>query len=143
MITNAAKFNLTALSLAFILAVGTTATSAAAGPDNSSARWADIKDCSYDLRAQFLVGLKKLEARVDDQVAELGSKRPAMKGTPDYNEWDFAMKESIDAQSYLKAVDIELRKATRESWDQDKETVSRAWIRTQDANDKTKHSATL
>jgi len=114
----------------------------ATGPDVSSARWSDIKDYSFDQRAQLFVGLTLLEARVDGQIRELNAKRAAMTSATDTKDWDFAMKEMNDARSFLISVGDELRKATAETWAQQKETVGAAWTRTQEAYDKVKSSTT-
>lgn len=108
----------------------------------ASAKWDDIKDCSYDARAQFFVGLQRLEAKVDVQINELTAKRAAMSSSADTKAWDFAMKEMGDARSYLKSVGKELEKASAETWDQQKNTVGGAWVRTQKAYDKVKASTT-
>jgi hypothetical protein len=110
--------------------------------DPASATWADIKDLTYETRAHFFAGLKQLEARVDEQVSELTAKRAAMKGTTDTKDWDFAMKEMSAARSYLKSTGEELGNATRETWDQQKDKVGLAWVRTQDAYAKVKSSTT-
>lgn len=113
-----------------------------ASTEASSAQWSDIKDCTYDARAQFFAGLKRLEAKVDEQIAELTAKRAAMNSATGTEDWDFAMKEMRDAQSYLKSVGVELSKANAETWNQQKDTVGRAWERTQAAYGKVKSSTT-
>jgi hypothetical protein len=118
------------------------AATATASPEVVSAQWIDIKDYTYDMRVQFFAGLKRLEARVDDQIRELTAKRAAMKSTTDTKGWDFAMKEMGDARSYLKSMGEELSKATPETWDQEKDKVGQAWVRTQEAYDKVKSSTT-
>jgi len=118
------------------------AAGAAVGPTAASARWSDIKDCTYDTRALFFAGLKQLEARVDGQLGELTARRAAMTSTTDTKNWDFAMKEMGDARSSLKSVGDELRKATVETWTQQKDAVGLAWERTQAAYDKVKSSTT-
>jgi hypothetical protein len=115
---------------------------ATASPDAASARWIDIKDCTYDMRAQFFAGLNRLEARVDDQISELTAKRAAMKSTTDTKDWDFAMKEMGDARTALKSMGEELSNATPETWNQEKDKVDQAWVRTQEAYDKVKSSTT-
>ena len=114
----------------------------AAAPDVTSARWADIKDCSFDQRARFFAGLEQLESRVDRQIGELTARRAAMSSNIDTKNWDFAMKEMADARSYLRSVGDELRKASAETWNQQKDTVGNAWLRTQEAYDKVKSSTT-
>jgi hypothetical protein len=113
-----------------------------ANPDVASAQWADIKEITYDQRAQFFAGLKRLEARVDDQISELTAKRAAMTSTANTKDWDFAMKEMVNARSYLTSTGEELSKATPETWDQQKDKVGLAWVRTQDAYAKVKSSTT-
>jgi len=115
---------------------------ALASSNIASAKWGDIKDCTYDMREQFFAGLKQLESRVDVQISELTAKRAAMKSTIDTKNWDFAMKEMSDSRSYLKSVGEELSKASTETWTQQKETVGLAWVRTQEAYDKVKSSTT-
>lgn len=114
----------------------------AARPDVASADWIDIKDCTYDMRAQFFAGLARLEARVEQQVAELTAQRAAMTSTTYTEAWDIAMKEMTDARSYLKSMGAELRKATPETWDQQKEKVGLAWVRAQEAYREVKSSTT-
>jgi hypothetical protein len=114
----------------------------AGGSDVASANWSDIKDCTYDLRDQFFAGLKRLEAKVDAQISELTAKRAAMKSTTNTQDWDFAMKEMRDARTALKSMGEELSKATPETWDQLKDKVGQAWVRTQDAYGKVKSSTT-
>lgn len=126
-------------------ATGATAPSRVAAnlsPEAADAQWADIKDVIYDLRPQFFTGLKRLEARVDDQIRELTAKRAAMTSTANTHEWDFAMKEMGDARSYLTSMGVELSKASPETWNQVKDKVGKAWVRTQDAYAKVKASTT-
>lgn len=115
---------------------------AAASPDVSAARWADIKEYTYDQRAQLFPGLKRLEARVDAQINELTAKRAAMTSTANTKEWDFAMKEMGESRSFLKSSAEELTKASPETWDQLKDKVGLAWVRTQDAYANVKSSTT-
>ncbi len=119
------------------------AAPAAARADTASARWTDIKDNTYDTRAQFFAGFKRLEDKVDGQISELTAKRAAMKGTTSTTEWDFAMKEMGDARSYLKSTGEELSKTSAEMWDQQKEKVLQAWVRTQEAHARIKSSTTI
>ena len=105
-------------------------------PGYISPTWASIDDCTYDTRAQFFAGLSQLETTVDRQIRELTAKRAAMKPIAkaiDYTEWDLAMKEMQNARSYLQATATELRKATPDIWNQEKDKVGQAWARTQDA----------
>ena len=120
--------------------VSMTATAPAPEPapaatpvDPATVRWSDIKDLGYDQRVRFLAGLKRLEARVDDEVGELVAQRAAMSGKNDTKEWDFAMKEMVNAQSYLKSTGVESAAADLQTWDQLREKVGQAWVRTQDA----------
>jgi len=114
-----------------------------AARDVASMKWIDIKDCTYDTRTSFFAGFKQLETRVDGQINELTAKRAAMKSDANTKDWDFAMKEMLDARSYLKSVGEELSKASAETWNQQKDTVGQAWVRTQNAYDKVKSSTTI
>lgn len=118
---------------------GVTASEAEA----ASTRWTDLKEITYDSRAQFFAGLQKLEARVDEQIGELNAKRAAMNSTVDTKNWDFAMKEMVNARAYLKSTGEDLRKADPETWNQLKDKVGQAWVRTQDAYGKVKASTTI
>ena len=111
-------------------------------PDLASAKWTEIKDLSYDMRGAFTAGLKKMESTVEEQINELRAKRAAMNSQSDTKEWDFAMKEMRDSRDYLRAQVVDLNNATPETWDQQKEKVGQAWVRTQDAYDKVKSSTT-
>jgi hypothetical protein len=118
------------------------AATVAPSPDVASARWSDIKDCTYDMRAQFFAGLSRLEAIVDAHVSLLTAKRAAMNSTANTQEWDFAMMEMKNAQSSLKSLRAELSKATPETWDQEKDKVGQAWVRAQEAFANVKSSTT-
>lgn len=115
---------------------------ASLSPDVPSNLWTDIKDYTYDQRARFFPGFQLMEARVDAQLAELTARRAAMNSTVNTKDWDFAMKEMVDARSYLKSTGEVLGKATPETWQQEKEKVGQAWVRTQEAYRKVKSSTT-
>jgi hypothetical protein len=111
-------------------------------PAPAGVQWSDIKDRTFDQRDLFFAGLKHLEARVDEQITELTAKRATMKGITDTKEWDFAMKEMVNARSALRSTGEVLAKAGRETWDEEKDRVGQAWVRTQDAFAKVKSSTT-
>jgi hypothetical protein len=111
-------------------------------PDVASARWTDIKDCTYDMRAQFFAGLNRLEARVDVEVSELTTRRAAMNSNANTQDWDFAMKEMERTRSYLKSTGDDLSKSSPATWDQIKDKVGEAWVKTQDAYRAVKSSTT-
>jgi len=115
---------------------------AMASPDPASATWVGIKDAAYAESAAFFTGFVQLEAQVDAQLSALTAKRAAMKSDVSTADWDFAMKEMNDSRSYLKSVGEELKKASAETWVQQKETVGLAWQRTQAAYDKVVSSTT-
>jgi hypothetical protein len=112
------------------------------GLEPASVKWADIKDLGFDTRGRFFAGLTTLIAEVSGQMSELTAKRATMKGNPNVKDWDFAMKEMVDAQNYLKATQQELSRATAETWKQQKEKIGRAWLRTQEAYAKVSSSTT-
>jgi hypothetical protein len=109
----------------------------------ADARWREIKDLSYDSRAAFFAGFKRLQARLDEQISELSARRAAMKGDADTKDWDFAMKEVGNARSYLTGTGEIVAKATSESWAQDRERVGQAWLRAQAACARVKASTTI
>lgn len=105
--------------------------------------WTGIKDCIYDERESLFAVLPELEARVDAQISELTAKRATMDANNTSTEaWDFAMQEVGNARTNLKSTSTDLTKATRETWDQLKDKVGLAWVRTQDAYAKVKASTT-
>jgi hypothetical protein len=107
------------------------ASEATVSSANDSAQWIDIKDETYALRRLFIAGLRRLEARVDDQIGELTAQRAALGRTADTQTWDFAITQMGHARAYLKYVDAELNKATAGTWDQAKAKVGQAWVLTQ------------
>jgi len=112
------------------------------GPDTTAPLWINLKDITYDQRAQFFVGLKRMVTVVDDQISALAAKRAAMTSTANTADWDFAMKELANARSYLISTGEVLSKATPETWSQEKDRVGQAWVRTQEAYAKVKSSTT-
>lgn len=126
-------------------AVATTPSSpteAKAAVVATNVRWADLKNHPFDSRELLMTGLVGLEAQVAEQVKALKAQRTGMKASTDTQKWDLAMKEMLDAQAYFAAMVIELGKSTREFWDQNKDKVGLAWVRTQDAYGKVKASTT-
>jgi hypothetical protein len=115
----------------------------AAASDAVDVRWSEIKNLSHDERASFLLGFHRLQVRLDEQISELKSRRDAMKSDANTKDWDFAMKELINARSYLSGTGELAAKATPDSWAQDKERVGQAWVRSQNACAKVKASTTL
>ncbi len=119
------------------------ASAAPESPDIASAPWSEIKGYTYDQRDLFFAGLKGLEARVDALISELTAKRATMDANnTSTKEWDFAMQEMGRARTNLKSTSDDTAKATRESWDQQKDKVGLAWVRAQNAYTKVKSSTT-
>ena len=108
----------------------------------ADARWSEIKNLSYDERGAFFAGVKRLQARLGEQIAELTARRAAMKEIANTKDWDFAMKEVGNARSYLTGTGEIAAKATAESWAQDRERVGQAWLRAQAVCAKVKASTT-
>lgn len=119
-----------------------SSTTPAPSPDIAAPRWINLKDITYDMREQFFVGLKQMESVVDGQISALTAKRAAMTSTANTKDWDFAMKEMVNARSYLKSTGEVLGKATPETWTQEKDRVGQAWVRTQEAYAKVTGSTT-
>jgi hypothetical protein len=112
------------------------ATQVPAVPEETADQaWADLKDDTYDMRAQFATGVGHLSARLDDQIRVLRAKRAGM--TKDLADWDFAMKEVDDARSDLTSRMTELAKAnTPETWLAARDNIGDAWKRAEAAVDK-------
>ena len=114
-----------------------------AQPEAAPIQWVDLKDDTYDQRIAFLAGLKALEIQVDAQISELVAKRAAMAASnTSTKDWDFAMQEMSSARTNLKSTSNDMARASRETWDQQKDKVGLAWVRTQDAYAKVKASTT-
>jgi hypothetical protein len=111
--------------------------------DQASVSWASIKDYTFDQRSSFISGATMLEAQLGTQVAELNSKRAALPSTVDTKDWDFAMGNLVEDQSYLKSMVDEAAHTTPEFWDQEKEKVDAAWQKAEDQFDKVRTSTTF
>lgn len=126
-----------------VVATATPDASVAESPAVATARWSDLKGYTYNQRDLLLTGLKSLEARVDAQITELVAKRAALDASNiSTKDWDFAMQEMVNARTNLKSTSADLAKATRDTWDQQKDKVGLAWVRAQDAYAKVKSSTT-
>jgi hypothetical protein len=112
-------------------------------PDLTSASWASIKDYTFDQRSDFVAGAGVLEASLASQVAELNTKRAALPSTVDTKEWDFAMKNLMDAQSYLKSTVDEAARSTPEYWNQEKDKVDQAWQKAEENFDTVRTATTF
>jgi hypothetical protein len=111
--------------------------------DQAAMSWASIKDYTYDQRSSFVSGASILEATLAGQVGELNSKRAALPSTVDTKDWDFAMSNLVDAQSYFKATVDEAAHTTPEFWNQEKDKVDAAWQKAEDAFDKVRTATTF
>jgi len=112
-------------------------------PDTAtaSATWASIKDCTYEQHADFVTGLNLMMKRVENAIATLNAKRATMKDES-AKDWDFNMKELINARDYLVSTGSDLEKATDGTWADAKLKVAQAWERVRSAYDKVTHSTT-
>ena len=119
-----------------------TPVAAAETPDADAARWSEIKDLAYGDRVAFMAGFKRLQARLDEQTSGLVAQRAAMKDDANTKDWDFAMQEMSSARTNLKSTSNDMARASRETWDQQKDKVGLAWVRSQDAYAKVKASTT-
>jgi len=123
--------------------VNATPAATPAQPAVVPVTWVDLKADTYDQRISFLAGLKSLGLQVDAQISELAAKRAAMAASnTSTKDWDFAMQEMGSARTNLKSTSEEMTRASRETWDQQKDKVGLAWVRTQDAFAKVKASTT-
>ncbi len=97
--------------------------------------WSSLKDDTYDQRDQFLSGVNRLSARLDDQIRDLRAKRAGM--SKDTSDWDFAMKDVEESRSLLTSRITELKAAnTPETWLSARDNIGDAWKRAEGAVDK-------
>jgi hypothetical protein len=113
----------------------------AAEPGNP-AKWSDLKELTYDLRARFYAGFPAVKTAVDAQIAELVAKRATMTPPTDTRDWDFAMKEMDNSRDHLRATGEQMDTADVQNWEQRIDRVGLAWQRTQDAAAKVRGSTT-
>ncbi|HZZ20763.1 MAG TPA: hypothetical protein VFE25_15420 [Opitutaceae bacterium] len=111
--------------------------------DQASVSWASIKDYTFDQRSSFISGASMLEAQLGNQIGELNSKRAALPSTVDTKDWDFAMNNLVEAQSYFKSTVDEAAHTTPEFWNQEKDKVDAAWQKAEDQFDKVRTSTTF
>ncbi len=123
-------------------AVGVPGAPANVVADNVAVRWPELETLTYERRGEFMAGVRRMEAAVDQQIAELNAKRATMAEGQPKRDWDVAMKEMNDARSYLRSVGEEASSASSETWEQQKDKVGTAWKRAQEAYDKVKRSTT-
>ena len=107
----------------------TTATSSETTPFS----WSDIKDCTAEMRGQFLAGLQRMEVRVNAQLSELTAKRATLKTAANTKNLDHALNELSNARFFLKTMGERLSRATPQTWEQQKAKVGLAWTKSQAA----------
>jgi hypothetical protein len=117
--------------------------SVAAPQAGEAASWASIENLTFDQRPAFLSGAAALESQLSDQVSELNAKRAAMPSTADTKDWDFAMRDLVVSQAYLRSVIQEAGQATPDIWNDEKEKVGQAWQKAEDSFDKVRTATTL
>jgi hypothetical protein len=110
---------------------------------DEGASWAAIKDFTFDQRASFLSGAGSLESQLSGQVAQLNAKRAALPSTVDTKDWDFAMRDLVVSQEYLKSMVGEAGQSSPDTWDQEKDKVDQAWQKAEDAFDKVRTATTF
>jgi hypothetical protein len=108
-----------------------------------AASWASIEGLTFDQRSAFLSGAQALESQLSGQVAELNAKRAAMPSTADTKDWDFAMRDLVVSQAYLRSMVQEAGQATPDIWNDEKSKVGEAWQKAEDSFDKVRTATTL
>lgn len=106
-----------------------------------AASWENIKDYTYEKRADFSAGFGRMASSLDEQVQALKAKRATVPEAS-VKDWDFNMKELEDARADLRSKLSELGKASSETWALAKERAAEAWKRAQEAAAKVKSSTT-
>jgi hypothetical protein len=115
----------------------------AAPQTTEAASWASIESLTFDQRPSFLSGAAALESQLSGQVAELNAKRAAMPSTADTKDWDFAMRDLVVSQAYLRSMIQEAGQATPDTWNDEKAKVGEAWQKAEDSFDKVRTATTL
>jgi hypothetical protein len=127
------------VALALVL-LGTAPFGAGAAPvdgveDTAVHPWSDIKNDTYEQRAHFADGTRRLTSKLDLQIRELRAKRATL--TTDTKDWDFLMKDVDNSRALLGGRIDDLSKATTpETWADAKDKIGDAWHRSQVAVDK-------
>ena len=127
--------------VATISTSGGDSTATSLSSEVNATTWQQLKDLTYERRAEFNAGVDRLELQVDSQIKELQTKRATISGSS-AQAWDFAMKEMEESRAFLRSAAAEASKANEETWTDRRDKVGLAWERTQDAYDKVKASTT-
>jgi hypothetical protein len=104
--------------------------------DAAEETWREIKDYPFTQRADFLRGLVRLEAQVEQQIADLKARR--LNLTEDPHPWDNAMQVLQSSLVDLRAVAAEVAQATSSNWEERTAKVGRVCEREQAAYEKVK-----
>jgi hypothetical protein len=128
-----------ALCLGFLSGVGFLPRAAAqldAVPEQTADQsWSALKGDTYDQRDQFMAGVNRLSAKLDDQIRTLKAKRAGM--TTDLTDWDIAMKDVDDGRSLLTGRIADIKAATTpETWICARDNFGDAWVKAEAAVDK-------
>lgn len=97
----------------------------------SEQTWEQIRDYTFEQRAEFTEGLRLIETQMGKSIEALKAKRPTFTGDP--NAWDSEMKRLDDARIFLQSNSAELAKATTANWVDRRDRVGMAWDRLQAA----------
>ncbi len=108
-------------------------------PESDS--WDLLKDYTYEKREEFASRVARISERYDADIAALKAKRAKM--TNDTTDWDFAMKEVVDARADLRyKIDVLAKANTPQTWDDAKGKVGLALDRTRNAFLKVRETTT-
>ncbi|MBW8781606.1 MAG: hypothetical protein JF599_06940 [Verrucomicrobia bacterium] len=104
--------------------------------DAAEQTWREIKDYPFTQRADFLVGLERLEAQVEQQIVALKARR--LNLTEDPHAWDNAMQVLESSLVDLRAAAAQVAQATSSNWEERTARVGRVCEREQAAYEKVK-----
>jgi len=96
-----------------------------------SASWDDIKESPFEMRAEFVAGLRRLEDKLDGQIGELTANRAHLQN--DAHDWAYAMIEMTAARSDLKSLAIDAGNANAGTWNASKGKIAKVWQGSQKA----------
>jgi uncharacterized phage infection (PIP) family protein YhgE len=101
----------------------------------ASQTWDNIKEFTYEQRANFSSAMDQMSADLDQKNAELKAKNTKLSDAA-AKDRDAAMKDYDSARADLKADLVALNNATADTWADAKAKVADAWQRVKAAYDR-------
>jgi len=100
--------------------------------DVSAEKWEQLKESTYDQRAEFRSGIDKMAASVDRNVEQWNEKAGELSGEAK-ETWNNGVAELREARENLKEELDRIGDASVETWNDARARVANAWERVEDA----------